>query len=669
LLLHFTSLMPYEIALTLSPSLKSPAAATAAFRLVAAFVPLAGAAGAGFQSTLLGRERPARPLVWLGVAVAVGWIVPAATTDITVAGVRRVAGVWFPYAGPYGWIELAATLLVSLPWFLALAVAALRSPPSDERRQLRLMLAAFVVSYLSLADVSLAWGIGVFPLGWLLSGIGSLLVLRALFVEDLLRARAFDTTGPSLVLHLATAGALGWLGFALVGSNLPPWALTILLALAFVGARALIAIIGLVGRSTRGQESTLDRLLGRLVARSRRARGDGEVAQLAIDIVELGVGARPTVLVAAVADWGWTTATGERVADDRAPDPLLVGWLAEQDGAQLVEDVGLAPDGVRGLLGQLFTHHEARALIPVASRDELLALVLVPASARVRGRALAFVERAAERLGEALVHVRMAQRAAERAALARDVELAAAVQQQLLPGKGPHVVGDVTVVGSWLPATRCAGDYWGAFPLGGGRVLVTIGDVTGHGVASATVTAAAAAACEVVVRRDGAGLDLAQLALALDAAVRRVGGGELAMTLCATILDPAAGELRFVSCGHTAPYLCRAGDGGLELHPLVARGNPLGSGTIAAPKVTGRPLRAGDLVVWYTDGVIDAQDPAGEPFGDRRLQRLLRRLDHANVAAPAVHAVVHAAIAAHRAGQPRGDDETLVVAHWQEATA
>jgi sigma-B regulation protein RsbU (phosphoserine phosphatase) len=294
----------------------------------------------------------------------------------------------------------------------------------------------------------------------------------------------------------------------------------------------------------------------------------------------------------------------------------------------------------------------------------------VPARSRARvcGRALAFVERAAERLGEALVHVRMAGRAAERAALARDVELAAAVQQQLLPGKGPHQIGDVTVVGSWLPATRCAGDYWGVFSLGGGRVLVAIGDVTGHGVASATVTAAAAGACEVVVRRDGAGLDLARLALALDAAVRRVGGGELAMTLCATILDPAAGELQFVSCGHTTTYLCRAGETGLELHPLVARGNPVGSGTSAPPKVTARPLRAGDLVVWYTDGVIDAQDPAEEPFGDRRLQRLLRRLDRTHLAAPTVHAVVHAAIAAHRAGQPRGDDETLVVAHWQEAT-
>jgi sigma-B regulation protein RsbU (phosphoserine phosphatase) len=248
--------------------------------------------------------------------------------------------------------------------------------------------------------------------------------------------------------------------------------------------------------------------------------------------------------------------------------------------------------------------------------------------------------------------------------MAREVELAATVQAQLLPSKGPHVYGDVTVVGSWLPATRCAGDFWGCYSLGEGRVLIAIGDVTGHGVASATVTAAASAATDVVVRRHGASLDLAQLVGALDAAVRRVGGGQLAMTCFAAILDPAAREIRFVSCGHTTPYLCRSTGDALELQALVGRGNPLGTGSPPAPKVQHRAMQVRDLVVWYTDGVIEAKDPAGEPFGDRRLQRMLRHLDRSHLAPPAVHAVVHASVAAHRGGRPRHDDETLVVAQW-----
>ncbi len=236
------------------------------------------------------------------------------------------------------------------------------------------------------------------------------------------------------------------------------------------------------------------------------------------------------------------------------------------------------------------------------------------------------------------------------------------MQGELLPGKGPHVIGDITVIGSWQPATRCAGDFWCVYPLGDGRVLVAIGDVTGHGVASAMVTAAAIGACDVFVRRSGSKLQLTELTEALDTAVRRVGGGQLAMTCFAAVIDPRAREIRFVSCGHTAPYLCRATDKAVELHALVGRGNPLGSGVPTAPRVLQRSIQAGDLVVWYTDGVIEAKDPAGTPFGDRRLQHLLKRLDKNRLTPPQVHDLVQSGVAAHRAGHPLADDETVVVA-------
>jgi serine phosphatase RsbU (regulator of sigma subunit) len=60
--------------------------------------------------------------------------------------------------------------------------------------------------------------------------------------------------------------------------------------------------------------------------------------------------------------------------------------------------------------------------------------------------------------------------------------------------------------------------------------------------------------------------------------------------------------------------------------------------------------------------VIEAQDPAGTAFGDRRLQHLLRRLDRSRLTPAKVHDLVHSGVAAHRAGQPLADDETVVVA-------
>jgi serine phosphatase RsbU (regulator of sigma subunit) len=137
-----------------------------------------------------------------------------------------------------------------------------------------------------------------------------------------------------------------------------------------------------------------------------------------------------------------------------------------------------------------------------------------------------------------------------------------------------------------------------------------------------------------------------------------------------------------VSCGHPAAYLCRSpadpdgsagGAGGratrgIDLHALVGRGNPLGGGPPGV-RVQRRPLQAGDLVVWYTDGVVEAQDPSGAPFGDRRLQHLLKKLDRRRLTPPAVHDLVMRSVAVHRAGRPLADDETLVVAQVASAAS
>src|SRR5580704_7312925 len=425
LLVHFAALLPYSIVMALSPSVTSPVAAEAMFRLAAAFIPTAAAAGAGFHFVLLRRRAPV--LAILAGAMSLAWIVAGAVTDAAVAGVYRLpAGLWYANAGPYAWLALLSTMFVAGPGFILMARAAMRDKPSVERRQLRVMLAANLITYAGLTDVTLAYHVGVFPLGWLLSGIGSVVVVRALLFEDLLRVRAVDTTAPQLLLHLALAILLGWIALVLLGTHTLWWGAAAVLALVFASVRVLVAVIGLVVRGARGGESTLDCLLGQLVTRARGLRGEPEIARLAVDIIELGVGTRVTALIAAADDWGWTTADGARLADDAAPDPLLGPWLAEQRGAILASELDArAPDELRAPLTDVLERARAGALVPVISSDELLALLLVPAGRRVRGRALSFLERAGDRLGEALVHARMAQRAAERATLAREVDLAA----------------------------------------------------------------------------------------------------------------------------------------------------------------------------------------------------------------------------------------------------
>jgi serine phosphatase RsbU (regulator of sigma subunit) len=671
LILHFVTLLPLFLTETLAPSMISREAALAAYRIAISCIPLSAAAAGAFQFGLIGKHRQTTWITIGFLAIAVFWLVIGTTTDAVVADVRWLpVGTWFASAGSYTWLGLVGVLLATVPSYVLLAKAAIFGKPSVERRQLRVVLAANSVTYTAIpADSALIFGIGVLPMAWLFAGLGSILVARALVVEDVLRVRAVDSNAPKLVLHLACAVFLGWAALEIVGAEYMSWWVgTAIMLVAFAAVRVSIATVGIINRGSREREGTLGRMLGQFVARARPLENEPQIAQLADEIIEMGIGARVHVLIAAAEDYSWSRASGEKLPDELAPDPLAGAWLAEHNNRALFGDeLELnVPEDLRELIARMFERHQAGAIVPVASGDDLLALVVVPKSIkRLRGRELIFVQRAAERLAEAFVHARMAQRAAQRALLSRQVELAATVQAQFLPTKGPHVHGDITVVGTWLPASSCAGDFWAVHPLDDHKVLVTIGDVTGHGVASSMVTAAAAAAVDVSVRRFGSALELGELIAAVDAAVRRVSGGQLSMTCFAAILDPRGGEIRFVSCGSTTPYIVRPSGAELELQALVGRGNPLGSGGNIGAKVQHKPFSPGDLVVWYTDGVIEAQDARGDAFGDRRLQRMLRRLDRASLTPPAVHDVLYASIAAHRGGRARLDDETLVVAQWQ----
>jgi len=156
-----------------------------------------------------------------------------------------------------------------VPGFALLGHAALTRPPSDERRQLRAALIANLVVLSSLVDLALAYGVGWFPVGWLLSGIGSLLVVRALVVEDLLRVRAVDVTAPTLVLYFAAGALLAWVALAELAPRVP-WPLTALvLILCFAAVRITVAAMTLVTRGARSSEGPLDRLLAQLVGRAR----------------------------------------------------------------------------------------------------------------------------------------------------------------------------------------------------------------------------------------------------------------------------------------------------------------------------------------------------------------------------------------------------------------
>jgi serine phosphatase RsbU (regulator of sigma subunit) len=660
------SLVPYSGVCVLAASTPDPRVAEGLYRIGAAFVPLGAACSMTFQLALAGKLRARIPVIVAALVGGLAWLVAGIATHALVGGVYLLdSGMYFFSAGPLLPVGMVFILAFSAAGFVPLLAAYRGERDPLRRRRMGGVLWAMGLTWCGLSDVILAYRLGWFPLAWLFESAGLVFALRALFFDDLMRARAVDVRAPLILLYLTLGVLLGWLVAELFGPGLPAWLVGLAMCGAYLGLRVVIATAVATIRIGRRREGPLERLVQQFSARAGSLRSVEEIAAHTEDAVEVATGVRPFLIVPSPADWSWHRPDGTPLEEEATPDPLLLGWLIEHGGALLREDVELVPPAdLRPALARLFEAHGAAAIVTLARRDEPVGVVMVPEEGGAfRAEQLRFIERIRDRVASALVYARMAGEAQSRVAIEREVELAAAVQTAFVPPAELRRAGALDVFGSWEPTSQCGGDWWALYELPDGRALIVIGDVTGHGVASAMVTAAAKGACDAAVALMKADVDLAALMARLDAAVRRIGAGRLHLTCFAALFDHGAGQVQFANAGHVVPYLCRdRGKPELELQALVARGNPLGAGAAPVTRSATRGLVGGDVVIWYTDGVVECLDPDGRQFGDRRMQRLLRKLDRERLDPESVHDAIAGAAAAHRSGRPINDDCTLVVA-------
>jgi hypothetical protein len=245
--------------------------------------------------------------------------------------------------------------------------------------------------------------------------------------------------------------------------------------------------------------------------------------------------------------------------------------------------------------------------------------------------------------------------AANQGSVRKELEIARAVQRMLVPTEETRDWARLEVRGATRPASECGGDYWFCFDGPDGSTTVLVGDVTGHGVASAIVTGVAAGVCESVVSMTGGRVTPSELLAVLDEVIARVGKRQVMMTFSASTLAPD-GTLTMASAGHPGCIVVREG----EARTVTAHGPPLGAAQGAAYEPQIVRIEPGDVLVWYTDGLVECEDPAGESFGEKRLRALCQRAAGGGV--QNVHYLVESSLGAHTGGRPAADDMTLVVA-------
>jgi serine phosphatase RsbU (regulator of sigma subunit) len=260
-----------------------------------------------------------------------------------------------------------------------------------------------------------------------------------------------------------------------------------------------------------------------------------------------------------------------------------------------------------------------------------------------------------------------------KASLEREMSLARHVQQSMLPPDKLDQHGALKVIGYCMPATSCGGDWWTYRKLADGRMLVVVGDATGHGIHSAMIAATARGAVEALAAIDERLLTPDQVLRAIDSAIRQLGDTSVLMTAFAATLDSATGTLHYANAGQNFPYLIKLGPDRVlaQASIIAASGNPLGDHNIPTEIRRGsRELGPGDLFVCFTDGLVERANRAGQLFGDRRLRGALigEALPDGSALLALRDHVVHR-VEAYAEGSIAEDDITLVMCQFDPAQA
>lgn len=239
--------------------------------------------------------------------------------------------------------------------------------------------------------------------------------------------------------------------------------------------------------------------------------------------------------------------------------------------------------------------------------------------------------------------------------LANYGETLVAIHRSILPQRLPEVPG-LDMAAHFSENEQAGGDFYDVSPLGPQSWAIVIADVGGHGLAAAAVLALTHALGHALQEQGTPPSPGAALALVNGALAARclVNSGQF-VTAFVGWYEPQTRVLKYASAGHPSPRLIRGNDvSRLDL----ASGVPLGVNGETLYQEAIVQLRAGDRLVLFTDGVIGAINPAGQPFGAERFDEVLR--SSTDGAADLLARVVHS-VQTFRAGLPPGDDETCLV--------
>ena len=240
-------------------------------------------------------------------------------------------------------------------------------------------------------------------------------------------------------------------------------------------------------------------------------------------------------------------------------------------------------------------------------------------------------------------------------ALDHELKAVGEIQRSLLPTELPKIA-TLDLAAHYQPAQRAGGDYYDFFPMPDGQWGIFIADVSGHGTPAAVVMAVTHC---IAHTHPGPPLPPGKLLEYINQhlSARYIGVGSTFVTAVYGIYDSKQRHLKYACAGHNPPRLKRCQDGSL-ISLDQAGGLPLGIVDETTYDEADLQLKPGDQIVFYTDGITEAQSAEGSFFGTNRLDD---ELSKCSLQAQSLLDSVLNSVDEFANGRPADDDRTMIV--------
>jgi sigma-B regulation protein RsbU (phosphoserine phosphatase) len=237
----------------------------------------------------------------------------------------------------------------------------------------------------------------------------------------------------------------------------------------------------------------------------------------------------------------------------------------------------------------------------------------------------------------------------------RDLDMARKVQLRLMPSRPPKLER-AEIAAQFMAARSIGGDVYDFLDYGPGRTALAVGDVSGKAAPAALYAALVSGILRSLAPQH---LSPATMLAALNDQLQERKLDSQYVTMLMAVWDDSNQTLQIANAGSVQPLFVSSGSNGPDVKTIQAEGFPLGLFPNAEYEEFTLSTRSGDLIVFFSDGIVDAVNDAGEMFGDERLNAVLKSQTHAT-AASTVDAILKA-VTDFQAGTDHFDDETVVV--------